>query len=298
MGTVSLEELKVHIIATYQPTDDVCKRILAYIALMQKGMATKNYVRLRQQTLNALHSDGLIIPADLERALFVSSLQGRLQAEITRKPDWWTKPNHQLLEEAVAVSKALEGGRNSAGGRSLNYLGQKRPAHHLQVAAGRPRTGEERDGSSTRERQQAVDEKTSADRPPRPTLAAATARRSKDTGRERGSESSRQFTPSMKDMKQNYTDAEWRERAPNWDAPGTSYDKIQGGPSPADAPQLFRKDRHPDSGKPYCLRCRTTGHTLDTCTRGTRSSSRDNSYREERGGFRRNSGQSQKRRRQ
>ena len=121
-------------------------------------------------------------------ASFVSSLQGRLQAEITRKPDWWTKPNHQLLEEAVAVSKALEGGRRSAGGRSLNYLGQKRPAHHLQVAASRPRTGEERDGSSTRDRQQAVDEKASTDRPPRPTLAAATARRSKDTGRERGSE--------------------------------------------------------------------------------------------------------------
>ena len=72
MGTVSLEELKAHIIATYQPTDAAYKRILAYVALMQKGMAAETYVRLRQQTLNALHSDGVVIPADLERALFVS----------------------------------------------------------------------------------------------------------------------------------------------------------------------------------------------------------------------------------
>ena len=60
MGTVSLDELKAHIIATYQPIDAAYKRILAYVALMQKGMAAETYVRLRQQTLNALHS--LLIP--------------------------------------------------------------------------------------------------------------------------------------------------------------------------------------------------------------------------------------------
>ena len=75
MGTVSLEELKAYIIATYQPVDAVYKRILSYIALMQKGMATENYVRLRQQTLNALHSDGLIIPAGRPRT---STLRERL----------------------------------------------------------------------------------------------------------------------------------------------------------------------------------------------------------------------------
>ena len=88
------------------------------------------------------------------------------------------------------------------------------------------------------------------------------------------------------------------QRSAGWDAPGSSFDRIQGGPSPADAPQLFRKDKHPDSGKPYCLRCRTTGHTLDVCNARGRNKGREEWHREDRGGFHRSSGQSQKRRRQ
>ena len=60
-------------------------RILAYVQDMrQKERTAEQYCRLRQQAANALRTDGVVLPEDVERALFIESLQPTLRTEMTK----------------------------------------------------------------------------------------------------------------------------------------------------------------------------------------------------------------------
>ena len=97
MSAVTLEELRKHIIATYEPTDAVYRRINAYVDLAQGSYNLESYIRRRQEAANTLAADAVVVPEIIERALLVCSLEPSLSTELMRKVGWWDKPVATLM---------------------------------------------------------------------------------------------------------------------------------------------------------------------------------------------------------
>ena len=242
MSAVSLDELKNHIIATYEPTDGVYRRICTYVDLAQGSYNLESYIRRRQEAANTLAADAVVVPEIIERALLVRSLEPSLSTELMRKVGWWDKPVATLITEAIATDKAK---RSSETRKPAKPQLSRTKSHYLSVAAGRQRTSSGNGG----ERKPATE-----------ALATATARQGRRQGKGMDAARAQQkFPPSTKDMQKLYSPDQWARRTkpvagqrPRTDPLGADRD-------------LFEKDVHPVSGKPYCISCKTTGHTLASC---------------------------------
>ena len=85
MSTVTVEELRQHIIDTYEPSDGVYRRIIAYLDLAQGSYNLESYIRRRQESANTLAADAVVVPEAIERALLMRSLEPSLATELMRR---------------------------------------------------------------------------------------------------------------------------------------------------------------------------------------------------------------------
>ena len=137
MSDVTIEELKNHIIDTYEPTDAVYRRINAFIDLAQGSYNLESYIRRRQEAANMLAADSIFVPAAIDRSLFVRSLEPSLGMELMRKVGWWDKTVQQLVEEVTALDKARKS--SDKGRQKISSLSRTK-SQYLSVAAGKQRT--------------------------------------------------------------------------------------------------------------------------------------------------------------
>ena len=214
----------------FDPPDVVYRRISAFLRLNQSERRLEDYLRERQQQLNQLAADGVAICDHVERALLVNTVSVRLREKILERTDWWERTPDEIRELLRSHQKAIDSSRGSfaTSGRA-NHSRPQRPLN-AAAAAGR------RDTASAPEHP--VD---------RRELLAAAAQ-------------TRRGTLSTQDMKQYYSEAEWKQRVgpDNRPAPGSD-------PQRAENAHLYNRDVNPHSGRPYCVNCRRDGHTLDQC---------------------------------
>ena len=199
--------------------------------------------RFVKESANTLAADAVVVPEAIERALLMRSLEPSLAAELMRKVGWWDKSVADLIIEVTAVDKAK---RSSSAQRAKPLALSRTKSQYLSVAAGKQRTSGEK-GKEKRSTPEA--------------LAAATATQGRRNGKnsEAGRAQQQQFTPSTKDMQKYYSPEQWARRTvpvagrrPQNDPLGKDKD-------------LFDKDVDPETGRPWCVKCRKTGHTLSAC---------------------------------
>ena len=165
------------------------------------------------------------------------SLEQNLGTELMRKVGWWDRSVTELIADAIAEGKA----QRSSESRKV----QRTKSHYLQVAAGGPRNSAAAGG---------------AQKPAPEALTAATAStRQVKMGGKNGARERPTYPPSTKHMQQLYSPEQWKRRTAPIAGQRPHHD-----PAGADK-ELFERDRHPVTGKPYCVSCKKEGHTLASC---------------------------------
>ena len=233
-----LHEVCAHIASTFDRPDGEHRRIIKYLQMTMPDRGEfSTYVRMRQEHRHVLALDGVHLPLPVERALLVHSLTPALKESLVKDPGWSQMDLQDLTTTLTAKAKALSVAKGvdrqgaptagRGGWQSQPRPGFSRPRSNLNLMA----------AEQNLKRKQAD----RASGQPAQTVAAMGGGRPDNP-------------ISQRDMQQYYSEGDWTRRT------ARPYPLAS---DPENA-RLFNKDRGPD-GRPYCLMCRTGGHTLDRC---------------------------------
>jgi hypothetical protein len=245
---MAIEDVCDYIALTYDRPDGKHRRIIRYLGMQPGQGGLAQYLRDRTEKRHLLARDGVALAPQVECALLVHSLSAPLQAALVKDPGWSEMGREELEQHLLAKEKALIIQKSVKPGASEAKWQRGQPSRWPRTAG---RSSPAPDNSQFRHRSNLnlMAAQNSLKRKSRDTEKPVKAA---DTLAALGGGAPR---ISQKDMRRFYTEDQWRTR--------TNVAKPADCSNPRNA-HLFNKDKDTD-GKPYCLRCRVTGHTLDVC---------------------------------